>query len=182
MSRQDFMIDIETASTENNAVVYSLGIVAFGEEGLGKSLELGLNTKVQKEKGRHEDPETLKWWSQQPKEAKERIKNRDRTHPTLALTALSAYFKLNCKDTNDVVVWGNGCTFDITILESLFNDYNLIVPWKFWNVRDLRTYKDFVYDGADVARDGVHHSALDDAIYQAKIVIEGERLFNEKYK
>ena len=56
------------------------------------------------------------------------------------------------------------------------------VPWNFRHVRDMRTLRDICLRlglepaiKASVQRVGVHHNALDDAEYQANIVIESLR-------
>ncbi len=53
----------------------------------------------------------------------------------------------------DVKVWGNGANFDIGILEHAYDQYQIEIPWEFWNVRDCRTIKD-MYESqrADLVR------------------------------
>ena len=67
---------------------------------------------------------------------------------------------------------GNGSTFDIFIMEHMFIDYGLIHPWGYSKIMDLRTFKRFVAKGKYVRKVGVAHNALDDAISQAKFVME----------
>ena len=47
-------------------------------------------------------------------------------------------------------------------------------PWKFWNVRDVRTVVDLAKPFRNLKKDykrkGTHHNALDDAIFQASYV------------
>lgn len=75
-------------------------------------------------------------------------------------------------DINNVKPWGNGSTFDITIIENLLRQYNVDPPWMFWNVMDLRTFRKYVAGGAKVVKLGVDHNALDDAVSQAMYVME----------
>jgi exodeoxyribonuclease VIII len=45
------------------------------------------------------------------------------------------------------------------------------VPWQFWNTRCFRTLKNMqAAKNVTVPRAGVHHNALHDALYQAKVV------------
>ena len=81
-------------------------------------------------------------------------------------------FEAFCKLYDGCKPWGNGSNFDLTILESLFDDYRISIPWNFRNIRDLRTFKEYVYDGSQTERVGTYHNALDDAIYQAQVVID----------
>jgi hypothetical protein len=56
---------------------------------------------------------------------------------------------------------------DVPILEAAFKACGLVVPWKFWDVRDTRTLYDVT--GVNVDRSqGTHHNALDDARAQAE--------------
>jgi hypothetical protein len=72
-------------------------------------------------------------------------------------------------------VWGNGATFDISILEDAYRQLDLEIPWKFWNVRDCRTVKD-MYESArggyEKKSGGTLHHALDDAKFQAQYICD----------
>jgi len=62
-------------------------------------------------------------------------------------------------------VWSNGSCFDIIICEHVFRKINRAVPWKFWEVRDVRTAFDL---GINPQRPPVTaHHALEDAWNQA---------------
>lgn len=66
--------------------------------------------------------------------------------------------------------------FDITILENWFRACNTPIPWKFWNVRDVRTIVDwFNIDTRSYEREGVHHNALDDCLHQIKYMCGGSK-------
>jgi hypothetical protein len=68
----DVMVDIETLSTRLNAVVLSIGAVAFDpySDQIGHSFSIQLDPQEQMEKGRHVDINTIKWWMGQSEEAK----------------------------------------------------------------------------------------------------------------
>jgi len=70
-------------------------------------------------------------------------------------------------------VWGNGATFDISILEAAYRQRGIPIPWAFWNIRDVRTIAALAWP--HVKKDhtefvGVPHRALDDAKHQARYV------------
>ena len=162
------MIDLETLSTAPDAAILSIGAVAFdpftGE--LGEEFHLRVEFKNAVESGRC-DTNTLKWWIGQESEA-----GKDVTSGTKTSTEVLEEFKAFLPD--NAVVWGNGATFDISILEHAFmRTLKEDAPWKFWNVRDCRTVEAMV-KGKDTkknyVRNGIHHQALDDAIYQAEYI------------
>ncbi|MDN0096225.1 3'-5' exonuclease [Yersinia rohdei] len=161
---KDIMIDIETLGTTYGCAVLSIGAVRFdrntGE--IGDKFYASMGQQAQKYG--HASQATLDWWDQQSPEAKEAAFSGTEDPVTVANTLASGI------DKNDLV-WGNGSIFDITILESWFSSVNVAVPWKFWNVRDVRTIVDLSpLNVKDFIREGVHHNALDDAIHQAKYV------------
>ena len=70
---------------------------------------------------------------------------------------------------DDVKVWGNGSVFDISILDKWFDMLGMNAPWKFWNVRDVRTVVDIMnINPKEFSFDGIKHNAIDDAIHQVK--------------
>lgn len=90
-----------------------------------------------------------------------------------ALQSLNSY--LNTLPAN-VCVWGNGATFDMTLLEAVYELTGIECPWNnervFWTVRDLRTLVDLAnLDKKTVPFTGTPHVALDDALHQAEIAV-----------
>jgi hypothetical protein len=57
------------------------------------------------------------------------------------------------------------------MLEHAFETVGIDAPWEFYEERDFRTVKELPF-AANVARDGVEHDALDDAVYQARVVAQ----------
>jgi hypothetical protein len=82
----------------------------------------------------------------------------------LALSSLAQFVP-----QQDVLVWSNGASFDIPILNSAFNDVNVAAPWKFYNERCYRTMKNLYPDVPYARAEGsVAHNALHDARDQAR--------------
>lgn len=98
------------------------------------------------------DPNTVKWWSEQPQEAKEQFHYPCSLWYVLrGLVEFIEGVKRN-NEADDVVIWCQGSDFDIPILRNAFvvvNDDRAekTVPWKYTNVRDART---FIYEGASL--------------------------------
>lgn len=165
-----YMIDLETLDTTPSAVILSIGVAEFDpyKNKIGKTFYRTIGTKFV-QPGRTISIDTVAWWMEQSDAAREAI-----TNPTNVVSlgsALSALTEFLGPDIDNTVVWGNGATFDISILEHAY-DYR--APWKFWNVRDMRTVKE-IHENImpylpTVPFVGEPHNAKDDAIHQAKVV------------
>lgn len=166
----DVMTDLETLGTTPRAVVISLGAVFFdvNTRTFGPTFEMVLDTGEQIKRGREVNPDTLKWWMQQDAAAKKVF--HEKAKPVAeVLKTFSQWYLLN--NPNRAFVWGNGATFDISILEDLYREYDLECPWGYNKAMDVRTFKRFSRQGAQIKKSGVNHRALDDALSQAAFVM-----------
>jgi hypothetical protein len=102
-------------------------------------------------------------------DAAKKVFNEQAKPAERVLKLFSQWYKNN---HNNSKVWGNGATFDISILENMFDMYDINHPWIYYNVMDLRTFKRFVGKGEKVQKSGVNHNALDDAKSQAQYVLD----------
>ena len=160
------MIDLETMGLKPGSAIVSIGAVVFdprySKVSKVKTFYRELDWESQ---DRTIDEETRNWWERQPKVAQDAMHGLDDLEAVLV--ELADWLPKDCK------VWGNGPTFDITILEDAYSQFGIEVPWKFWNIRDCRTIKD-MYESArggyEKKSGGVMHHALDDAIHQAEYV------------
>lgn len=177
---KDLMIDFETLGTGADAMVISLGAVFFDIETqqLGPTFYMAFDVEDQMKKGRVFTKSTLKWWLGQADAAKKVF--HEQAKPTeLVLKTFSDWVKSNGgkKYTRP---WGNGATFDISIIESLFEQFGVECPWMYYNIMDLRTFRRFVANGTEVPKkEGTNHNALDDAKNQAKFVLDHGKFFND---
>lgn len=172
MKSVDLMIDLETLGTDPDCVVLSIGacVFDFQKKKIVDKFYIVLDTEDQKNCFRTVDQNTLKWWSQQSNQAK-KVFTEPKEEVREALDQF-VQFILRNGTISQIKPWGNGSTFDISILESLFKDYEVKVPWLFYNVMDLRTFVRFQGKGDKVPKlEGVNHHALDDAINQANYVM-----------
>lgn len=173
------MIDLETIGTNVDAPIISIGAAFFDIEKktVGDTFYLVCDVADQIDsKVRFADASTIKWWMSQGNAAKQVFK--DGHKPTKEVLELLRQWIMThagskATKTNKVKVWGNGSSFDITLMETLFKDYGVDCPWQFYNVMDLRTYRRFVGKGEKVAKlEGTNHNALDDAINQINYVLK----------
>lgn len=166
----DCMIDLETLGTSPQTPVISVGAVFFDidRKTLGTTFYLPCDVNEQIARGRKPTGETLKWWMSQSDAAK-RVFHEQAKPMKDVLTLFVQWYKAN--NPKGAYVWGNGSTFDISILEDLFRDYDIKCPWGYNKPMDLRTYKRFQKSGEQVKKGGINHNALDDAISQANYVM-----------
>jgi DNA polymerase III epsilon subunit-like protein len=168
----DLMIDLETLSTKDNAVITQIGLVAFNLEG-PVSNRIGTHIFIDPEDamryGCRIDWPTVKWWLQQSDAARAQMVSRPGIPFQAGLARTIDFIYEHTVGAQKVRPWGNGAGFDVTLMEQAFRSIGTTVPWDFRNVRDLRTL-------ADVAarpfvsrpRPETEHDALADAQAQAE--------------
>ena len=162
----DCMIDLETLNTTPDATILTIGAVKFdpfGRELQEPKME-SFYCKVDVDScdriGLTTSDDTIAWWAQQSKEAQEAAFDSEGRIDIEEAFARLYKFCWGAKR-----VWSNGSCFDIIICEHVFRKINRAVPWKFWEVRDVRTAFDL---GINPQRPPVTaHHALEDAWNQA---------------
>lgn len=169
-----FMVDLETLGTNPNSVIVSIGVVAFDETTVLSTFYREIDISSCKLYGFDVDFDTIKWWMGQSDEARKVFKGE--SHIVNALDELTEYVKVY---QSTPYIWGNGANFDNVILRNAYNRVGFEAPWKFYNDRCFRTVK-AKYKNVAILREGTHHNALDDALYQVKCFHEyiklGEKL------
>lgn len=168
--------DFETLGLQPDTKVLSLGLAKFNIK-TGEILDTKLwrfSNKGQEK--RTKTPSTVEWWDKQSAHAKaEAFGGRQSLHEMM--TDVTEAF-----DDPKVMLWGNGANFDVAIMDNIFG-YK--APWEFWNVRDMRTMTWMAelvgFDKENIKREGVHHSAIDDAVHQAKVISAAYRQIKGLY-
>jgi hypothetical protein len=171
------MIDLETVGTKPYSAIISIGAVFFdpktGETGDTFYDVISLSSCIQS--GLVMDAGAVQWWIKQDKEAQKIFHDFKTTLPQ-SLTNFSAWLQKSGISEKTIKPWGNGSSFDITLLECAYQVCGIKPPWNYWNVRDVRTVVAMGEGYSDAAktmpRDGTYHNALDDAVHQVKYVTE----------
>lgn len=165
---KDIMLDCETLGTTADAVILSIGAVKFDldsneidDAGFYASMTIESNLDY----GRRIQEDTLLWWLKQDAAAQQ-VFHEPKTVLSEALIELSDWV-----GDDSYTVWSNGADFDLPMLAHAYTQIGVEAPWKFWNSRCFRTYKNL--PGAKKIRlpvAGVKHNALSDAYQQAQTV------------
>jgi len=161
------MIDIETMGIGPESAILSIGAVKFNPMAQAGEVDdcfhVGIDLASCVSHGLKTDPSTIMWWmSEDRNEARQALHALQRVDLWEALDGFGQWF-----GQSSLPVWGNGATFDNVILRNAFARTQQACPWKFWDDKCYRTLKGLA-PGLSVERVGTHHSALDDALTQAK--------------
>lgn len=165
----DAMLDLESMGTSPDSVILSLGACFFDKEEVGDGIYLVLDREEQKQANRKVSEDTMIWWDNQSAEARS-VFDAPQTPVEHALSAFSQFIELYADDPKKVCMWGNGSDFDNVILGTLYDLWGIKKPWSYSNNRCFRTLKNIAlaFDSHDLPeREGTHHNALDDAVFQA---------------
>lgn len=184
------MIDLETLSTHKNAAIIEIGAVEFNKNTgeIGETLDIVINPNDWCNNDRHVDGETIQWWFKQDSKTRKRFITKQNyiEYCTLKLALQKLrYFIIDCDTVDDdknVVVWGNGSSFDIAILESAYEHVGIQIPWKYWSVNDVRTIVDLnpkIKENTKFEK-GIRHNAISDCQYQIKYLTETIKTLNIK--
>jgi DNA polymerase III epsilon subunit-like protein len=163
------MIDIETLGTAANSVILSIGAVSFDDEGLlADEFYSNINIDSCLDKGLVVEGRTVVWWMGQSDEARATLGTNELSLP-VALQQLT-----NAFDWRDTLVWCNGLSFDLPILDSAYRACGMQAPWQYYNGRDYRTIKGElpkeIFRALEV-KPTIGHNALADAKAQAETLI-----------
>ena len=159
---QHLMVDLETLDVKSTATVLTLGAVRFDPFSNAPMKELYLRVDIdsQDKLGCTVDDNTLKWWNQQDVSImEEAFDPRDRIPIHEVINQFHA-LAWNCD-----AFWSHGATFDLMILQNLYDKLGRTYPWQYWQMRDTRTLFDIGHDPE--MPQGSKHNALEDAKRQA---------------
>lgn len=174
MGFTDLMIDLETCSTAPNAVICTIGIVAFNlfdPTVISEKLTIYVDKADCEQLGLDVDPGTMSWWEKQPAEARADAFD---VQPRLKLAEAMKAVNDKCRGISRF--WCQGLNFDAVILESAMKAVNIKPNWKFWQWRDARTVSKMLPNLPK--REGVHHNAAADAEYQVECIRAVFKAFN----
>ncbi|EPY4307396.1 3'-5' exonuclease [Klebsiella quasipneumoniae] len=172
------MVDLETMGKKHNASIVAIGAVVFDPAtgSIGESFYKVVCLESSVNWGAVIDPSTVIWWLKQSSEARSAIVNDDAIPLLDVLLQFREFVSDNVAGgSKKAQVWGNGASFDNSILRSSYDCIAEDYPWEYWNDRDVRTMVELGQAiGFDpkttIPFEGDRHNALADAIHQARYV------------
>ena len=185
--KNKLMVDCETLDIGERPVLLSIGAVVFNDQQIQDYFEYFINKETAISEGFTVSQSTLDWWDQQDPDARAYAFNGEGDIQE-ALKALVQFYELNeCTE-----IWSKGALADIRWINNALSHFDIDRPWKFYKEFCFRTLLKSVPQ-FEIPFTGTLHSALDDAIHQAKqfihikniqskqsqILIEQGQRFNE---
>jgi hypothetical protein len=168
--KTDIMIDFETLATGTQPTILTMGACKFdplGNELTNPDMEVfyvRIDLESQEAIGREVNEDTIAWWARQSPEAQEEALG-DGTPDNPRYTIQEAFDRLYKFCWGAKRVWSNGATADVVWSETAFRQVNKAIPWKFYEIRDVRTAFDIGIN-PNMPPVTAHH-ALEDAVNQA---------------
>lgn len=179
-----YIIDCETLSLKDNAVILSMGLTHVTPEDVdvtfsdlvNRGLYIKLDREEQKKLNRNVSETTLDWWALQEGNAKDVFSEDNTVKFEEYSKLLYDYFKNTCFDGGqDDVIFTRGL-IDCRWLDSLFEDFNSPKLFPYWCTRDVRTALELCTGSPNgnvkLPKEFVKHHALHDA------ALDGFRLFS----
>ena len=161
-------IDIETIDTCPEATVLSIGCVKFNPLDNSEphsELYFKISIDDQDRLGRTASDDTIEWWSKQDPKIMDEAFDQ-----TGAITVDESLRKLSKFAVGVDTFWGQGYGFDYTIMENMFRQGGMPIPWNFWQIRDSRTLFGCCKQDPRKLIQNDLHNALADAYYQSKAI------------
>ena len=156
----NYIFDFETLSTDRvNGVIVSMAILEFDtnrfntepyeySQLLDNTGFIKFNVEDQvKNNGRKIDPDTLKWWGDQSAEARAQLKPSEKDK---LLSECIPFINDYIGSTKVNKVFSRGNTFDPIILDYIGVQFNQVIPWGHWAMRDTRSIIDGMAWGTDI--------------------------------
>lgn len=181
----NIMVDLETASTKENAAILSWAMVPFFTDGTEFTDMEDFYRVVSLTScffaGMDVDKDTQDWWMKQEPKAKSPFLHAE--DENIHGVAMEAYTWLsNLAEKYDLYMWARGLDFDIPKMEWCFRKFvERPLPYKYSHKMDVRTVLKFMQiDQSQFEMQGVKHNALDDCKHDIRMIQEAYK-WKEKW-
>jgi hypothetical protein len=168
MKQINIMIDIETLGVKENSVILSIGACVVNKEKLTFSAQHDITfyktVDITTQPNRTINQDTIDFWdiSSNSKAKKEAFSGKCDLKDTLKelYNFIHQFYS--------PVLWCKGSDFDFVILRHAYAQLELLVPWQYNAIRDLRTLVKAFPQALSKDINKNPHNALEDAIFQAR--------------
>lgn len=131
----DLMIDIEGLGTGPDTTILTIAAQSFDPLGSGyHERHYYARITLESQETRSIQQDTINWWATQPTAAREEAFNEQGRIPLDRALDELAIFIWQSK-----LIWANGPTYDMNIIEHAYKSYCKPLPWQYYVVRDART-------------------------------------------
>lgn len=160
------MIDLETVDNIATAGIISIGAYVFAGPMESARFYQAVDMESSIEWGLTKSESTMHWWATRDDDAQAVFHDLSKIALPEALDKFTAFLSAMTEPR----IWGNGAAFDNAILANAYAKTGKKLPWRYVHDRCYRT----AVAGSDTRRlqHGTHHNALDDAISQARHLLD----------
>lgn len=173
---KDVMLDFEAFGFRKSAIVCQIGACYFDRDTgeVGDKLSINVDARTAEVAGGQFDADTVYWWLSQSPEAIKSITSGELIDVTTAFITLNNFLK------DAKTIWSHA-TFDFVILTETLNNLKIKPKFKYKVARDIRTLVELSgITIKKIPREGIHHNAIDDCIYQVKYCVEAMKQIKGK--
>ncbi len=165
------MLDLETMGNRPTSAIVAIGACVFDVETgeIGGRFYNTVDLESSMAAGLTVDGGTIIWWLKQGDRAREAITGAEARPLEQVLADFRSWLLENMP--NGGGIWGNGSDFDNATLANAYRATGWPAPWPFWQNRCYRTLKNLA-PHIKLVREGTYHNALDDAVSQAKHLMQ----------
>lgn len=194
------MIDIETASRQQDAAILSVAAVPFhpftpvpgtllgrpvkdGGDVYNKAADDAANEFIDEcfyevadmsscyFAGMHFEQDTQEWWLKKSPAAIAELDNPDSTlHINKLLQNMADWINAKRYEHPNIAFWCRGLDFDFPILKNAFERFGIDTPWQYYERNDARTFCNITL--VPHPTDQIQHTALGDCLDQVAQVQE----------
>ena len=162
---QHITFDLETLGNNYNAPIIQIGAVKFEQDGsITDTFKHNIRWESLERYDFDIDYSTVRWWLSQSREAQNSVIDQRSVD---LITALTDFTKWIGKP-EEYEYWTHA-TFDPIVLGNAYRKTGVKYPIPFRQQRDIRTLT-FLVGKLEVEKEGIAHTALDDAKFQAKYI------------
>jgi len=167
------MIDLEGLATGPDTTILTIAAQAFDPFGDGYyDKHYYARVTLESQENRVIDNGTIAWWATQPEHAREEaFGEQDRIPLDQALDELGKLI------WHSKMIWSQGPTYDMNILEHAYKSYSKALPWKYYMVRDSRTVFSL---WPELPKPPTSHHALEDCRRQIGMLQDTLKYLNVK--
>jgi exodeoxyribonuclease VIII len=164
MGKAHIMLDLETMGFPPDGAICSLAAVnILTEDFFEATINWPDSVRLY---DRKMNPDTVSWWLRKDEKQRNSIDPAQGKGLRTVLQELGSWFQ----NQGTIILWGCGSDFDNVLLSNAFKATGVHYPVTYNNNRCYRTIRELF--PVNLTFEGVQHTALDDARFQARVMRE----------